>query len=108
MMPLPGNLQVASRAQGSTQVVSVRGQVDVATVDQLAAGIRDALARAPETIVVDLSAVGFFGSGGLRALLEADGRARDGGCRLVVVPGQGVVRRLLDRTHAEERLTIAE
>jgi anti-sigma B factor antagonist len=103
----PGNLHVASRAQGSTQVLSVTGQVDVATVDELAGGIRDALAQGPETIVVDLSAVGFFGSGGLRALLEADGHARASGCRLVVVPGTGVVRRLLDRTKADERLTIA-
>jgi anti-sigma B factor antagonist len=107
MTPPPGNLHVASRAQGSTQVVSVSGQVDVATVDKLAAGIREALAHAPETIVVDLSGVGFFGSGGLGALLEADGRARAIGCRLVVLPGEGVVRRLLDRTHADERLTIA-
>jgi anti-sigma B factor antagonist len=107
MMPLPGNLHVASRAQGSTQVVSVRGQVDVATVEELAAGIRDALARGPDTIVVDLSGVGFFGSGGLHTLLEADGRARTSGCRLVVIPGEGVVRRLLERTHADERLTIA-
>jgi anti-sigma B factor antagonist len=107
MTPLPGNLHVASRAQGSTQVLSVRGQVDVATVDELAAGVRDTLAQAPETIIVDLSKVAFFGSGGLRTLLEADGRARESGCRLVVMPGDGVVRRLLDRTHADERLTIA-
>ena len=107
MTPLPGNLHVASRAQGSTQVLSVQGHVDVATVDELAAGIGDALARAPETIIVDLTGVAFFGSGGLRTLLEADGRARAGGCRLVVVPGDGVVRRLLDRTHADEQLTIA-
>ena len=29
------------------------------------------------------------------------------GCLLVVIPGEGAVRRLLDRTHADERLTIA-
>ena len=83
------------------------GQIDVATTDELAGEIRDALDREPETVVVDLSAVGFFGSGGLSTLLEADGRARASGCRLVVIPGTGVVRRLLDRTKAEQRLTIA-
>jgi anti-sigma B factor antagonist len=106
MMP-PGNLHVASRSQGSTEVLSVRGQVDVATVDALAGKIRDALSREPETIVVDLSAVAFFGSGGLNTLLEADGHARASGCRLVVIPGTGIVRRLLDRTKAQQRLTIA-
>jgi anti-anti-sigma factor len=103
----PGNLHVASRAQGSTRVLLVSGQIDVGTVDALADEISDALAQEPETIVIDLSAVGFFGSGGLRTLLEADGRARASGCRLVVVPGTGVVRRLLDRTDADRRLTIA-
>jgi anti-anti-sigma factor len=103
----PGNLQVTSRAQGSTHVLSVSGQIDVATVDALAGKIREAIAEEPETVVVDLSAVAFFGSGGLNTLLEADGRARASGCRLVVVPGTGVVRRLFDRTQADRRLTIA-
>jgi anti-sigma B factor antagonist len=106
-MPSNGNLHVTSRENGSTQVLSVTGQVDVATVAALAGGIHDALASAPETLVVDLSAVAFFGSGGLNALLEADGRARASGCQLVVIPGTGVVRRLLDRTKAGRRLTIA-
>jgi len=106
-MPSTGNLHVTSRSQGSTHVLSVTGQVDVATTDALAGGIRDALEGGPETIVVDLSRVAFFGSGGLNTLLEADGRARASGCRLVVVPGTGVVRRLLERTKADTRLTIA-
>jgi len=106
-MPSIGNLHVTSRAQGSTQVLSVTGQVDVATTDTLAGRIGDAIATAPETIVVDLSAVAFFGSGGLSTLLEADGHARASGCRLVVIPGNGVVRSLLDRTKADTRLTIA-
>jgi anti-sigma B factor antagonist len=106
-MPSIGNLHVTSREQGSTRVLSVTGQVDIATVDTLSGGIRDALATEPETLVVDLSAVAFFGSGGLSALLEADGRAKASGCRLVVIPGTGVVRRLLDRTKAATRLTIA-
>ncbi len=103
----PSGLYVTSRSQGSTEVLSVTGQIDIATTDELANEIRDALGRAPETVVVDLSAVAFFGSGGLSTLLEADGHARASGCRLVVIPGTGVVRRLLDRTKAEQRLTIA-
>jgi len=106
-MPSPGNLHVTSRSQGSTQVLAVTGQVDVATIDALAGRIGDAIASEPETVVVDLSGVAFFGSGGLSTLLEADGRARASGCRLVVIPGSGVVRSLLDRTKAEQRLTIA-
>ncbi|HVL31760.1 MAG TPA: STAS domain-containing protein [Solirubrobacteraceae bacterium] len=105
-MTLAG-LTVTSRSEGATEHLRVRGQIDIATVDALADEIGEALAREPQTVVVDLSAVGFIGSGGLRALLEADVRARAGGCRLVVVPGTGVVRRLLDRTNADRTLTLA-
>jgi anti-sigma B factor antagonist len=106
-MPSTGTLHVTSRAQGSTQVLSVTGQIDVATIAALAGRIRDAIAAEPETVVVDLSAVAFFGSGGLSTLLEADGRAKASGCRLVVIPGNGVVRSLLDRVKADRQLTIA-
>lgn len=103
----PTGLHVTSRSTGSTEVLSVTGQVDIATTDELAGEIRDAIGRDPETLVVDLSAVAFIGSSGLSTLLEADGRARAMGCRMVVIPGTGVVRRLLDCTRAEARLTIA-
>jgi anti-sigma B factor antagonist len=106
-MAAPGNLYVTAQAHGDTEVLAVTGQVDIATLDEFARALRDAIARRPETVVVDLADVEFFGSGGLRTLLEADGRARAAGCRLVVVPGTGVVRRMLDRTKAQERLTIA-
>lgn len=106
-MVLPGNLEVTSQSLGSTEVLAVAGQVDVATVDALAGAIRDALDGEPETIVVDLSEVAFFGSGGLGMLLAADAHARRDGCRLVVVPGTGAARRLLDRTGGDRRLTIA-
>lgn len=106
-MVLPGSLEVTSRSLGSTQVLSVAGQVDVATVAALAVAIRDALHDGPETVVVDLSAVAFFGSGGLGVLVAADDHARRGGCRLVVLPGTGAVRHLLDRTDGDQRLTVA-
>lgn len=106
-MALADNLEVTTRSLGSTEVLAVAGQVDVATVDVLAGAIRDALDGRPETIVVDLSEAALFGPGGLGVLLAADAHARRDGCRLVVVPGTGAPRRLLDRTRGDQQLTIA-
>jgi anti-sigma B factor antagonist len=106
MTPAAG-VTVTSWSQGSTEGLRVTGQIDVATVDAFALEIGEALSRAPQELVVDLSAVGFLGSGGLGALLDADRRARARGCRMIVVAGTGVVRRLLDHTNADRRLTVA-
>lgn len=106
-MVLPDCLEVTIQALGSTRVLAVAGQVDVATADALAGAIRDALHDGPETIVVDLSAVAFFDAGGIGVLLAADAHARRDGCRLVVLPGTGAVRELLDGTSGDRRLTIA-
>ena len=106
-MMAPENLEVRSQSLGSTEVLSVTGEVGSATVDALAGAIRDGLAGAPETMVVDLSEVAAFGARGLGVLLAADDRARRLDCRLVVVPGTGPVRRLLDGAGADQRLTVA-
>ena len=103
----PDGLDVRSQSLGSTQVLSVTGEVDGATVDVLAGAIRDGLAGEPETIVVDLSEVGAFSSRGLGVLLAADDQARALDCRLVVVPGTGAVARVLEHAEGDGRLTVA-
>lgn len=100
-------LQVTAQAQGSTQVLSAAGAVDVATTAVLAAAIRDAISSAPQVIVVDVSAVALFAAAGLSTLLDADEHARAVGCQLVVIPGKGPAQRLFERTDARRRLTIA-
>lgn len=102
-----GALEVKAETRGSTQILTVSGQVDVATTAALAGQIRDAIAREPEIVVVDLSAVAFFAAGGLGTLLEADSRARAAGCQMVVIAGDGPTQRLFERTDAERHLTIA-
>lgn len=100
-------LRVTAETQGSTQILSVSGQVDIATTAALAGEISSAMQTAPEMIVVDLTAVAFFAAGGLSALLEADGRARAAGCQLVVIAGDSPAQRLFERTDAQRHLTIA-
>lgn len=50
-------------------VLSVSGEIDLATIPAFEAAIADALAQRPKALIVDLSAVDFLASAGLQALV---------------------------------------
>lgn len=52
-------------------VVSVAGEVDIATVDALEDGFRRAIATAPRAVICDLQQVTFFAVAGLHCLERA-------------------------------------
>ena len=85
----------------------VRGDVDMTTGDRLEAEVLRAESAEPGTLTLDLAQVTFFDSTGLQILLDADVRAREEGRRLVVVPGDGEVARVLALAEVSERLDVA-
>jgi anti-sigma B factor antagonist len=78
----PPAFTLDSRAEGDRTIVSVAGEVDLATAEQMAAGVRDALAAGAVTL--DLSAVVFMDSAGVRALNTALRDAAHAGSELTV------------------------
>lgn len=100
-------LQITAQAHGSTQILSAEGKIDVATTAVLGAAIGDAISRAPQIIVVDVSAVALFAAAGVSTLLDGDEHARAAGCQLVVIAGDGPAHHVLERTDAQQQLTIA-
>ena len=90
---------VVSQSDGGT-VVTVAGELDVATAPELA----QALADAEGQVTVDLSATTFADPALLRVLLAA----RADGLRIRVLPRRGgQVARLLALTQTEDLLSIA-
>ena len=74
-----------------TVTVALRGEVDVATVDQVRVALTDAIAAGPSAIVVDLSGLSFIDSTGLGALVFGFQRARDAGITFRLTrPSRGV------------------
>jgi anti-anti-sigma factor len=57
-------------------------------------------------LVLDMTATTFIDSTGVRALLHADRRSARSGSRLVVVAGDGAVRRVLELCQLDGRLTL--
>jgi anti-sigma B factor antagonist len=88
----------------SVATVVVSGELDLATAPRLSAAVAEH--GGAKVLVLDMTATTFIDSTGVRALLQADRRAARSGSRLVVVAGDGAVRRVLELCELDGRLTI--
>lgn len=110
----PAAVEVARRDDTAIAVVTVRGEVDLRSYDQL----RSVLANEVElgwNLIVDLSEVDLLDSTGLGLLVGILKRARERGERLGIAPTQLVlvvdtpeVRRTLELTRLDRVFTIAD
>lgn len=78
--------------------VTARGQVDIATAPRLAEAVAKALAQGVTEVVVDLAAVDFLDSAGVRALVQSARAAEQAGAALYLDGAQGWVARVLEIT----------
>jgi anti-sigma B factor antagonist len=89
-------LSISVRHEGGATVVAPDGDVDLATVDQLSRDIAAAVADPrTEATVVDLSAVRFMDSAGIRALLQGRRLADEHATGYRVTGADGLVREVL-------------
>lgn len=75
--------------------VHVSGEIDVSTVGELSAAMRDLRVRESLHVILDLREVGFIDSRGVKALLELELCARNRGVLLEIVPSLVVDRALV-------------
>jgi anti-sigma B factor antagonist len=87
-------------------VVTVEGQVDLATAPQLAQALAQAQDGTVTQIVIDLTAVDFLDSVGVRVLVEAAREADQAGVSLIVQGAAGWVARVLEITGVDEYLQV--
>jgi anti-anti-sigma factor len=79
-------------------LLRLHGELDVCGTNHLRQAIRNALDRAPKTLVVDLSALGFADCSGLSVLAWAHESQARHGRELIITGCQPIVRRLLSIT----------
>lgn len=102
----PGTLLVSVELMSDVTVVSIAGEIDLATQDQFAGVLRMHLADGASTVVIDLAEIAFISSSAGRVLLTAVGEARRRGVRVRLVLGRAP-RRVLDLLHTmDERVTV--
>lgn len=101
-------LEVDTRQGDGAARVSLRGELDLSTVDKVEEALRRVERDEPPVVVVDLSALTFLDSTGLRTIVTADQRARRSNRRLVVVKGPETVHRVFTITRLDERLEMVD
>lgn len=85
------------------------GELDLATAGVLDDALRAWLESSrSDELVVDLSGVTFMDSTGLRAVLVASSAASEAGRRLVVIPGDGQARRVIELARVSEFLDLRD
>ncbi len=91
---------------GGTPVVSVTGEVDLATVG----GLERTLERAAEDrtgeVIVDLTRCSFFDAGGLRALVDTRARLARSNRALALVLSTPAVLQIFELTGLDKRFAI--
>ena len=88
-----------------TVVLTIQGEIDIATVDTLRARLTDACER---DVTVDLRRVNFIDCLGLTLLLEQHDRSTRRGLRVDFVQGPPAVHRLFELTGTLEPLSFFE
>jgi anti-sigma B factor antagonist len=93
-------------------VVSVRGELDLATVPVLRERLDSlgdvATAPAPSRVVIDLTGVTFIGSAGLALLVEQHAKCAERNVVLVVVASGSVVPRAIQVTALDQVFAVHE
>jgi len=94
------------RADDGVAVLSLRGEIDIATVPLLRDLVDRAFAAGAPRIVVDLAAVDFLDAGGLSVLVTAAERARMSGASLAIHAASAPIYKLFVVTQLTERLDV--
>jgi anti-anti-sigma factor len=98
-------LAVEHEAHDDAVIVRVKGDVDSSTVGELAAQLTNALelasAQPVRPVVIDLQAVGFFGSAALNAVLDCHEGGKAGGMSVRLVADHDQVLRPLQVTELD-------
>lgn len=95
-LPCPPALVITDRRLGRRGVMGVRGEVDIATVEQFECAGRCLLADGGEHLVVDLSETTFMDLSGVRATERLARAASVAGGGVVVVATPSPVARLFE------------
>lgn len=89
------SLRVTTDTQSDLVVLSVEGELDIATCELLEAAITNALSRRPRAVAIDMAGVGFLGKAGASTVLECWYRATRQRTRLGIVNPSPAALRVL-------------
>lgn len=108
MADVQNQFQVDVRRDGSSAVVAVKGELDLASGPELETQLDKISGPETQLVVVDLRQLDFMDSTGLSILVRAHQRLSEEGCEIGLVKGSQQVQRLLDLTGVADRLRLVD
>lgn len=105
---MQSHFRVETRDEGRATVLTVMGELDLASAPALEDELEKAMNGDTDCVVVDLRRLEFIDSTGLSVLVKAHQRAQERDCRFGLVRGGSQVQRLLSLTGLADRLTVAD
>ena len=105
---LPGDLQIVEGRVGEAVTLAAYGEIDMATAPELDAALLRAEESDAAQIILDLSAVTFIDSCGLRVVLVAERRSATDGKRLGMRLGDGQVARMMKFTAIDQMVNVLD
>lgn len=101
-----GQFDVSVSSQDRSHTVRLRGELDIATADQLTDALTQVAPAQGDRLVIDLTEVGFMDSTGLRVLIASNRSAGEGDYELVIVTGESPAKRVLELTRMDEHMRV--
>jgi anti-sigma B factor antagonist len=101
-------LSLETREEGHQVRIAIGGELDLSSALTFDEEIRRAEEREPHTLVLDLRALKFLDSTGLRLIMSARARAGKRGHRFAVVQGSEAVQRIFRLAGVTRRLDLVE
>ncbi|MEY2453228.1 MAG: hypothetical protein QOD92_2802 [Acidimicrobiaceae bacterium] len=98
-------LNVATAVEDGVARVAIQGELDLDRSDEVAAELAALSGRGATSVIVDVSALSFIDSSGLRALLTAREQLESAGTRLHLTNLSPAVERVLDMTGTRDLLS---
>jgi anti-sigma B factor antagonist len=103
-MGVADQLQIDTRHEPGRVVLTLSGELDMASAEVLQRSLESEEARAEDLVLLDLQQLQFIDSTGLRSILTALERCRERGQEFAITPGSQQVQRLLRITGVAEHL----
>jgi anti-anti-sigma factor len=103
--PLPGQLVIDAERHDDQVVLSLSGELDLASAPILQQELEDISSTGVSRVLIDLGNLGFIDSTGLQALVRAQDRLTAEGKQLVLRRGSHQVQRVFELTKAIDAFT---
>lgn len=101
-------IEITTEERKGIVAVRLAGELDISNAWKVERELQRIEGGAPKAVALDLRGLEFLDSTGLRLIVAADVRAREGGWRMSIVRGPDAVHRVFRITRVDKRLQFVD